>query len=188
MSAVPMSTTAVSRLIDIALDLGVDVGPGTVNLNVLANYLIGFESAGLPTNPMVDFVGTGGTTENGLNAGSYEYRVLTTLGYTWDGFYLGMQWQHLPAIEDATEAQFGISTPTTGYPSYNLFNLNGSYAVTDAINLRFGVDNLFNKRPPLGNRNVSLDGTGPTLPGGSFNTLFYDTNGRRFYFGANLQF
>jgi outer membrane receptor protein involved in Fe transport len=133
-------------------------------------------------------VGTQGTGENGLNTGVYEYRVLSTLSYVWGPASLGIQWQHLSSVEDATEAQFGISTPTTGYPSYNLFNLNGTYSVSDAINLRFGVDNLFNKRPPLGNRNVDLDGTGPTLPGGSFNSLFYDTNGRRFYLGANVQF
>ena len=73
-------------------------------------------------------------------------------------------------------------------PSYNKFNLNGSYAITDDLNIRFGVDNLFNERPPLGNRNVSLGGTGPTLPGGAFEPRFYDTNGRRFYLGANARF
>jgi len=173
--------------IDLALDWGFDVGPGAINLSVYANYLIGFESAGLSVLPLIDYVGTQGTGENGLNNGVYEYRVLTTAGYTWDGLYLGIQWQHLPSIEDASEAQFGPNT-TTGYPSYNLFALNGSLAVTDDVNIRFGVENLFNKAPPLGNRNTALDGTGPTLPGGSFNTLFYDTNGRRFYLGANLRF
>lgn len=175
--------------IDVQLDWGFDVGPGSVNLNVLANYLLHFRSTALDgIQPQVDYVGTQGTGENGLNEGVYEYRILTTLGYNWGGAYLGLQWQHLPSVEDATEAQFGISTPTTGYPSYNLFALNGSYAITDDINLRFGVENLFNKRPPIGNRDVSLDGTGPTLPGGSFDTLFYDTNGRRFYLGANVRF
>lgn len=175
--------------IDAQLDWGFDVGPGSLTLNVLANYLLHFESTALAgVTPVVDYVGTGGTGENGLNQGVYEYRVLTTVGYNWGPAYVGIQWQHLPSIEDATEAQFGVSTPTTGYPSYNLFDLNASYALTDDINLRFGVQNLFNKAPPLGNRDVSQDGTGPTLPGGSYNALFYDTNGRRFYFGANFRF
>ncbi len=174
--------------IDVQLDWGFDVGPGSVNLNVLANYLLDFSSSALAgIIPEVDYIGTSGTGENGLNQGVYEYRILTTLGYSVGPAYVGLQWQHLPSIEDATEAQFG-PTPTTGYPSYNLFNLNARYAITDDIGLRFGVDNLFNKRPPLGNRNVSLDGTGPTLPGGSYNATFYDTNGRRFYLGANLRF
>ncbi|WAT18429.1 TonB-dependent receptor [Aurantiacibacter sp. MUD11] len=175
--------------IDVQLDWGFDVGPGSVNLNVLANYLLHFESTALAgVVPIVDYVGTQGTGENGLNTGVYEYRVLTTLGYNWGPAYLGVQWQHLPSIEDASEAQFGPNQ-TTGFPSYNIFDLNGTYAVTDDINLRFGVQNLFNKAPPLGNRNLANEpGTGPGLPGGSFNSLFYDTNGRRFYFGANLRF
>ena len=174
--------------IDANLDWGFDVGPGSLSLNVLANYLLHFEST--PLNgvvPLVDYVGTEGTAENGLNTLTYEYRILTTVGYSVGPAYLGLQWQHLPAIEDATEAQFG-PTPTTGFPSYNRFNLNGSYAVTDAVNIRFGVDNLFNKAPPLGRVNTSLDGTGPTLPGGAYEARIYDTNGRRFYLGANVQF
>ncbi len=174
--------------IDVALDWGFDVGPGAVNLNVLANYLLDFSSTPLAgIIAPIDYVGTQGTGENGLNTGVYEYRVLTTLGYNVGPAYVGLQWQHLPAIEDAAEAQFGPNT-TTGFPSYNLFNLNGRFAVTDDVNIRLGVDNLFNKRPPLGNRNTALDGTGPTLPGGSYLGTFYDTNGRRFYLGANLRF
>jgi len=174
--------------IDAQLDWGFDVGPGSLNLNVLANYLIHFESTSLAgIVPVVDYVGTQGTGENGLNTGVYEYRILTTVGYNWGPAYVGIQWQHLPSIEDASEAQFGPNS-TTGYPSYNMFDLNGSYAITDDINLRFGIQNLFNKRPPLGGRDTALDGTGATLPGGSYNATFYDTNGRRFYFGANLRF
>ena len=180
--------------IDLALDWGFDVGPGSLNLNVLANYLLTFESTGLvgadgtPLIPIVDYVGTQGTGENGLQGNNYEYRVFTTLGYNWGPAYIGLQWQHLPSIEDATEAQTGTETPTTGYPSYNLFNLNASYALTDDVNLRFGVDNLFNKAPPIGGVNTAADPSLGQLAGGSFNSQFYDTNGRRFYLGANLRF
>ena len=174
--------------IDVAFDVGLDVGPGTLSLNVLANYLLDFKVAELPVDPLVDYVGTEGTSVNGLNNGAYEYRVLTTLGYAWGPAYLGLQWQHLAAVEDSTEALF--PTPTNGYPAYNIFDLNGSYALSDTVNFRFGVQNLFNKRPPLGNVNTA--NTSPAadgnLPGGGFNALFYDTNGRRFYLGANFQF
>ena len=174
--------------IDAQLDWGFDVGPGSLNLNVIGNYLIHFKSSPLAgIVPEVDYVGTEGTAENGLNTLTYEYRFLTTLGYSVGPAYIAMQWQHLPSIEDPTEAQFG-PTPTTGFASYNRFNLNSSYALSDTINIRFGVDNLFNKAPPLGRRNVSLDGTGPTLPGGAYEARIYDTNGRRFYLGANMKF
>ena len=175
--------------IDVAADLGIDAGPGTINFNVIANYLLDFKSAPLPTLPEIDYVGTLGNGENGLNTGAYEYRVLTTVGYSVGPATIGLQWQHLPSIEDGGEAQFG-STPTTGYPSYNLFHLNTSYQVNDTVGIRFGVENLLNKAPPVGIVNTAatqpaVDGN---LPGGQFNDLFYDINGRRFYLGAKIQF
>ena len=173
--------------IDVQLDWGFDVGPGAVNLNVLANYLLTFESSsliaadGTELLPIRDYVGSFGTGENGLQGNNYEYRILTTLGYSWGPAYLGLQWQHLPSIDP-------VAPPNTGYPSYNLFSLQGRYSITDDINLRFGVDNLFNKAPPLGNFNPTADPSLGQLRGGSYNSTFYDTNGRRFYFGANLRF
>ncbi|MCB2067797.1 MAG: TonB-dependent receptor [Erythrobacter sp.] len=174
--------------IDVQLNWGADVGPGAVSLSVIGNYLIDFKSSGLPVLPMVDYVGTLGTSENGLNGGNYEYRVLTTLGYNWGPAYVGIQWQYQPGVEDSTEAIINAPTPTTGYPSYHLFNLNATYAVTEDVNLRFGIDNLFNRAPPLGGVNTAADPSLGQLSGGSFNNLYYDTNGRRFYFGANLRF
>ena len=175
--------------IDTQLDWGMDVGPGTVNLNLLANYQLDFKSTSLAgILPLVDYVGTLGTGENGLNSGVFEYRIFANLGYAVGPATVTLQWQHRPSIEDATEAQIGAPTPTTGFPSYNLFSLNGTYSVNDAVNLRFGVDNLFNKAPPLGNINTAADPSLGQLSGGSYNSTFYDTNGRRFYFGANLQF
>src|SRR5690606_11956521 len=110
-------------------------------VNVQFSYLISFKAAELPTDAMVEYAGTQGPTSSGLNGGNYDYRVFTNVNYTVDGVMLGLQWQHLPSIEDATEALF--PTTTLGAPSYNIFHLNGSYAATDDVTIRFGVDNLF---------------------------------------------
>lgn len=174
--------------IDAALNWGFDAGPGSVSLSVNANYLIDFESRALSTLPMIDYVGTLGTTENGLNATAYEYRLFSSLSYTLGALNVGLQWEHKPSIEDTAEATFGNVTATTGFPSYNIFYLNAQYAVTDNVNIRFGVDNLFNERPPVGNVNTAANPALGQLAGGSFNAANYDTNGRRFYLGANFQF
>ena len=175
--------------IDATLDWSADVGPGTVNLNVVFNYLLDFKSADLPTNRLIEYAGTFGTTENGLNNGAFEYRALTTLGYTLDGYSLSLQWQHLPSV-DSSDAAIFPNTTVQGAPAYNLFNLNASAQVLEDVTIRFGVDNLLNKRPPL--TGVNTGNTQPTVngltPGGSFNDVFYDINGRRFYLGANIRF
>jgi outer membrane receptor protein involved in Fe transport len=52
------------------------------------------------------------------------------------------------------------------------------------------VENLLDKSPPL--TGINTANTTPTvnglLPGGNFNSTYYDTLGRRFYVGANMKF
>ncbi|WP_377923196.1 TonB-dependent receptor domain-containing protein [Alteraurantiacibacter lauratis] len=172
--------------IDAQIDWAFDLGPGTVNLNLLGNYYLHYKVAELSSSPMFDYAGTFGTSSAGLNPGAYEYRILANLGYRFGAAGINLQWQHLPSVEDTAEAT--QPTPTIGAPSYNLFNLSGTYALSDAVNLRFGVDNLFNKAPPYTGVNPTANVAAGLQSGGSFNSLFYDTIGRRFFLGANIQF
>jgi iron complex outermembrane recepter protein len=176
------------RGLDAQLDWSMDVGPGTVTLNSVLNYQMDFESSSLfPQIPLVDYVGTTGPGENGLNPNVFEYRVLTTVGYGMGPFRAALQWQYWPSLEDGGEA--AAPTPNTApYPDYHLFNLNGSYQVTEDIGIRFGVDNLFDKAPPLGFFNPNYNTAVGQLRGGTFLTGVHDTNGRRFWVGGNLRF
>ena len=172
--------------IDFQIDWGMEAGPGRVTVNSVFNYLLDMKSAELDVLPLVEYAGTQGPTENGLNGDSYRYKVLTTAGYTFNsGLYLGVQWQHLPHIKAAIAALVP-TTATTGAPSYDLFSLQGSYQLRDNVGLRFGVENVFDKKPPL--TNVNTAPAGSALPGGMFDSNNYDTNGRRFYIGASLTY
>jgi len=174
--------------IDSQLDWSAPVGPGTLGINAQFTYLLHFMSAELPTDPMRDYAGTMGPTANGLNGNNYRWKLFTSANYSIGSFMLGLQWQHLPAIEDASEAMF--HTTTVGAPAYDIFHLNGRYSVTRDVALRFGVDNLFDKAPPLTNYNPanSTPATNGQLRGGSVGGLMYDDIGRRFYIGANIKF
>jgi len=179
--------------IDGQLDWAADVGPGTLTINALINYYLHYKSANLPGLPMVDYAGTLGPNQNGLNPGAFRYRTLTTIGYGVGPVRLALQWQHLPSVEQAGFATFVPSTAVpeynfTAYPAYDLFNLNGSFDVTQDVSVRFGVDNLFGKRPPIGNVNTIANLALGQLPGGGFNANFYDVQGRRLYLGANIEF
>ena len=178
------------RGIDAQLDWGINVGPGTLTLNSVFNYQMNFESSSLyPQIPMVDYVGTQGTGENGLNNNVFEYRLFTTLGYSWGPLRVAVQHQYYPGLEDAGEASVPGGTPNTApWPDYHIFHLNGSYQLTEDVGIRFGVDNLFNKAPPLGGYNPNYDLETGQLRGGSFLTGIHDTNGRRYYLGANIRF
>jgi iron complex outermembrane receptor protein len=171
--------------IDLLFNWSKYMGPGRVGVDMLVNYLIDKKSSELDVLPLVDYTGTFGPTENGLNGNSYEWKFLTTLSYTFNdpGLYLGLRWQRLDSIEQ-TSSLYG-PTPVTGAPTYDMFDLLGSYQLMDNMMLRFGIENVFNKEPPLiGVNTAATDG----MTGGMFNAQNYDTNGRRFYLGARVNF
>jgi outer membrane receptor protein involved in Fe transport len=99
---------------------------------------------------------------------------------------LSLQWQHLPSVQQEGAAL--APTTFTGYPSYDLFNLNANVTLNKAVRMRMGVENLFNKAPPIGNVNTAANLALGQLPGGAFNSSFYDTNGRRYYLGVTAKF
>jgi outer membrane receptor protein involved in Fe transport len=172
--------------IDAQFDWSGDVGPGTVSLNVVGSYYLHYKVKELLNQPLIDYAGTFGTNSLGLQTGAYRYRLLTNLGYRIGGAYINLQWQHLPSVEDSGEA-IAPTPNSVGDPhSYDLFGLSGSYSFTDNVTVRAGVDNLFNRAPPLTGFNPNASAT--TIAGGAYNAGFYDTNGRSFYFGANLKF
>jgi iron complex outermembrane recepter protein len=178
---------------DAQLDWGADIGPGTLSLNMVGSYTLFYKVKELANNPLVDYVGTFGTNALGLQTGAYRWRLLTNVGYKVGPASIGLQWQHLPSVEDSGQASQPTPNTTGNAHSYDLFGLNASYELTDNFTIRGGVDNLFNRAPPLTNYATNFDNTAtavgvPTLRGGGYNSSFYDTLGRTFYIGANAKF
>ncbi len=169
--------------IDLNINWGMDLGPGRLGIDTMVNYLIAVKSSELDILPLVDYVGTFGPTENGLNGYSFEWRTLTTFNYTVGDLRVSLRWQHLDSLEAASAAT-GTSN-TTPADAYDMFDLMGSYNWTNEITLRFGIENVFGIEPDLYGINYSAyDG----MYGGSFETANQDVNGRRFYIGARVYF
>jgi outer membrane cobalamin receptor len=174
--------------IDAQLDWNFDLGPGQFSLNSVFNYLLTLKSSpfwsGVPEasqTPFREYAGTLLAPDSGLSAtGAYRWKLFTTANYTWNDLSVGIQWQHLPAIASGTT--------NTGLPAYDIFSLNSSYAITDNVSLRFGVDNLFDKAPPFGNENPNANPAAFQLTGGALNTTNYDALGRRYYAGFTGKF
>ncbi len=171
--------------LDFQLDWAKDIGPGRLSLNSVLNYVISMKSAELGVLPMVEYVGTTGPTQNGLDGGAFRWKLFTTFGYSVGPVNLSVQWRHLPSVLTETSATVP-ATPIVGAGAYDLFNLNASVKVTSDVSLRLGVDNLFDKAPPLFGVNTAP--TAGNLAGGSYNASYYDVIGRRFFLGANVKF
>jgi outer membrane receptor protein involved in Fe transport len=177
--------------VDTQVDWAFKLGPGHFTLNSVFSYLISLKSAELISDPLTEFAGSLGPTQNELNAGSFRWKMLNTFGYSIDRWSASLQWQHLPAIKSINYPT-DHNTAIMGAPSYDLIGLSGSFAFAKDSVLRFGVENLLDKAPPLLNRNSAPPAF--TLAGGGFggdnsnNPALYDFIGRRFYIGATVKF
>jgi outer membrane receptor protein involved in Fe transport len=177
--------------IDTQIDWAFDLGPGQFTLNAIVSYLDSLKSSELATDPLVEFAGSLGPTQNELNAGSFEWKMLTTFGYAIDRWNVSAQWQHLPSIKSATYPN-NPNTTIMGAPSYDLIALSGSFAVTEDLVVRLGIENLMDQEPPLLERNSAPPPF--LLAGGTFggpnaaNPALYDFIGRRYYLGATMKF
>jgi outer membrane receptor protein involved in Fe transport len=187
--------------VDVQFDWSIDmedagVGlPGRFGISSLFSYLIKLKSADFPTNALADYAGTLGTVQNGLTSGgAYRWKLFNSFNYAVGGMRLSLQWQHLPKTKASAYAT-NPNTTTRGAPAYDLFNLNGSYAVTRNATLRFGIDNLFDKAPPLHTYNAFPNAANGELRGGTLGAAsangagqMYDLNGRRFFVGGTFKF
>jgi len=119
-----------------------------------------------------------------VNQFAYDYRLFTTLGYFVGDWSASLRWRHLPSISpEGTIRQTGAQYVDT--PSYDIFDVSGRYSFNEKWEVRFGIDNLFDKEPPIVNQRTVAEGYTQT---GVTNPAFYDVLGRRFFVGMKVQF
>jgi iron complex outermembrane recepter protein len=166
-----------SEGIDAELDWSVrpaDMGsrvPGSFSMNVIGSYLKEYAVQTFGGSPFVDDTGT---TVNS----SFRYKLYTTFAYSLGRASLGFRWQHLPYIGPPP----GSPAVLLGAKSHNQVDMFGHWGLTDAIDLRFGIDNLFNAWPEtVGAQKGINNNVGTTLQD-------YDTLGRRFFIGMRAKF
>jgi outer membrane receptor protein involved in Fe transport len=94
-----------------------------------------------------------------------------------------VRWRYLPSI--TPEGAIRTTAQYHDTPSYSIFDVSGRYSFGEQWELRFGVDNLLDKDPPIVNLRTVAEGYTQT---GVTNPAFYDVLGRRYYVGKKFQF
>lgn len=166
---------------DISLDWSTDVGPGDLNLNAVLVIADKVKTRVSPDAPWNDWKGTSGPADlTGLDAYAFDYRTFVTTSYTFGRWGTTLRWRHLPSIDSVSARAPGSTLQPTG--AYDMLDFAGRFELRDRINLRFGVDNLFDRDPERTFPEATNTATGQT------NTSFYDILGRRYYLGLAMQF
>jgi iron complex outermembrane receptor protein len=164
--------------------LGLPDGSGKLTMNLLFTYLMESEFQQLPGGAFIDTRGTitdllGGTLQGaepkvkGVAQFYYNFRDLTV---GWQSRFIS----HMIAINNDGTSANDTATPRT--PSYVIHRLSLGYNYAKTLNVVGGVENLFNKQPPIYTTDLQAGIQANTDPSS------FDTLGRRFFVNLSYKF
>lgn len=146
-------------------------GSGRIYASSAIGWLNRYLVQTLPGTAAQDFAGT-----SSPGRPLPDWKALTTVGYDSDTFGVGLRWRYQGPMADIS----AVTTPNAaqvGVPAYNLFDVFTTFRVTEEIEIRGGITNLFDKDLPF--VASSQNGTDAGV---------YDVVGRAFYVGAKFAF
>ncbi|WP_309091265.1 TonB-dependent receptor domain-containing protein [Phenylobacterium sp.] len=156
-------------------DIGLPEAAGQFDVNLVMSHLTSFKKQARPGAP---FLQNGGTIGADLSGGAYpEWKWVTSFTWTAGPLKTTLRWRHIDSMLDFRNVP--VFSPTAVNPkTYNIYDLVGWYDVNDEVRVRAGVNNLFDKDPPLFT-SYSNSNTDPST---------YDVLGRRFFVGVTARF
>ncbi len=186
-----LSTSGVDLTVNYRMDLlGLGAGDvGGLAFNFVGTYLDSYRTVPLPDSPESDIYEC-----KGLYAGlcgrprpEWRHKFLTTWQSPWN-FDFALTWRFVSSVKIAqTSSQPALSGSfaevNRELGSRNYFDLSASYELFDDFVLRAGVNNIFDRDPPLTTTAAIEDGgNGNTYP------QFYDATGRYLFLSATIDF
>ncbi|MCA6286543.1 TonB-dependent receptor [Phenylobacterium sp.] len=162
-------------------DLGASESLGRLRFELALNYYMTNERRSDTTLAKIDCMGYYGTS---CGNPTHEIRFVQRTNWDLGDFSLGYQWRYQDEVS-IEETQKAATFPKfRKIEAYHYLDLNGSWAVNDAVRLSASVRNVFEEEPPIvGNEAATTSAnSGNTLPSN------YDTLGRVFAVGLNVRF
>jgi iron complex outermembrane recepter protein len=164
--------------IDVELTYNFDVGDwGSVSISNVLSWIDSWEQE--------EYKGAGVENCEGVYGGScgsptveLRNRFQAVWATPWD-VSLNLGWRHSGSVN-----QVGTNLPPTTLSAQNYIDVSGIWAPSqwEWLNVRAGVNNLFDKRPPFVPQGVSTFENGNTYPSA------YDALGQYWFLGASVQF
>jgi iron complex outermembrane receptor protein len=185
-----LQTKGVDIAVDYRMDLNdLGINAGRMTFNLAGTYLSSYKTVPLPNSTASDIYEC-----KGLYAGlcgrprpEWRHRFTTTWAPS-DAFNMTLGWRYVSSVKIAqTSTQPALagsySAVNRKLNARSYFDLSTAYTVREDLTFRVGVNNLFDKDPPLTTTAAIEDGgNGNTYP------QFYDAAGRYLFLSANVGF
>jgi outer membrane receptor protein involved in Fe transport len=162
---------------------------GSLSLDFTGTYTASFSETPFPGSGSFDCAGLFGNT-CGEPLPAWRHVLRTTWITPWDA-NISLNWRHLSGVSfdgDSTNpilASARFNTVTENISSFDYFDLSATWQVRNNLEIRAGINNLFDRDPPIVDANIAGPGTfgnGNTYPG------VYDSLGRELFVGATMKF
>jgi iron complex outermembrane recepter protein len=162
-------------------DMGLTSVPGRFSYGVTANYTL--------HNKREDLPGFNARDNTGFAPFDFRWQLFQNFGWSNGPFNLSVRWRHYPSLANFAR-QSNPNSGTEGPPAYDILDLSGGYSFSRKLSLRFGVDNLLDKAPPINGYNPGAGGPGTTgySRGSILSGAAYDVIGRQYFAGLKMSF
>ena len=165
-------------------DLGVNYrakmgAMGQLDMSFIGTLMQKYESEPVPGDGSYDCAGYFGNTCGTVTTGvlpKWRHKLRTTWNTPWKTD-LTLTWRYLSSVKHETASSNPLLNGTVDpvmakFPSFNYFDISAKYDLTKNLAIRFAINNLFDKDPPLAVTGAPY-GNGNTYP------VMYDALGRK---------
>ncbi len=177
---------------------------GGLNLNFLGTWTDEYSVEPYPGAHVYDCAGFFGITcAGGSPSGptpDWKHKLRVTWSAPWD-FDLSFAWRHLSGVQfdgNSTDPTFsGNCTGVPGVPcgdlsddhigAYDYFDIATNWTVHEGVQIHAGINNIFDKDPPLLDSNY-LGVASPPFGNGNTYPQTYDALGRFVFIGATIKY
>ncbi|TCN90208.1 TonB-dependent receptor [Shewanella fodinae] len=166
--------------LDTEINYFADIGPGTFKAQLIWNYTREYVTTGILDGDSEDSVGEVLTP---------RHRANLNLSYALDDLSFSWRMRYWASVVDSKFGYNGNYTDGEALTTYNSIDaviyhdINARYNFADGIEAYVGVNNLFNKQPPMLPQGSIYGDTGTNTA-----STAYDVTGRYYYAGVSVKF
>ena len=147
---------------------------GTLRLNLVGTYLTKWDQKSTPEAPIIDCLGFWDRSSCGAPTPELRHNLRVSWETPWEA-NVTATWRHFGEAKELNDG------PTT-LAAQNYLDISASWQILENTRMRFGINNLLDREPPIVPNTPSGVGNGNTFPGP------YDAMGRYIFAGINFTF
>ncbi len=157
---------------------------GSIRIDYLSTYLSTLKKVPLPGEDAFQCAGFFSSTNStcGVSSPKYRHRLPVTWNTPWKDMSAQVTWRYFGGVDLLDSAG---DTRNTRLGSRNYFDLAIRMALHERVDLRFGINNLFDNNPPL---STNVGGAGGSFGNGNTFPQVYDSLGRYLFVGTRIRF